>query len=92
MIDLSKLSGYMMAFFSHKKMLSGLLLIFLTVPGLQAFSLDQVDQSRDGRVTLSGKVTDHNGEPLPGATIQIKGSTRGSLPIWMGIMNFRIVP
>lgn len=67
----------MMAFFSHKKMLSGLLLIFLTVPGLQAFSLDQVDQSRDGRVTLSGKVTDHNGEPLPGATIQIKGSTRG---------------
>jgi len=92
MIDLSKLSGYMMAFFSHKKMLSGLLLIFLTVPGLQAFSLDQVDQSRDGRVTLSGKVTDHNGEPLPGATIQIKGSTRGVIADMDGNYEFPDCP
>ncbi len=92
MIDLNKLSGYMMAFFSHKKMLSGLLLIFLTVPGLQAFSLDQVDQSRDGRVTLSGKVTDHNGEPLPGATIQIKGSTRGVIADMDGNYEFPDCP
>ena len=92
MIDLNKLSGYVMAFFLHKKMLSGLLLIFLTVPGLQAFSLDQVDQYQTGRVTLSGKVTDHNGEPLPGATIQIKGSTRGVIADMDGNYEFPNCP
>jgi TonB-linked SusC/RagA family outer membrane protein len=37
--------------------------------------LSQVEQNRTARV--SGTITDSGGDPLPGATIQIKGSTRG---------------
>ena len=38
-------------------------------------SLSLVSQSEDGSIDVVGNVSDENGEPLPGATIVLKGNT-----------------
>ena len=46
------------------------LLIFLFLASASVFAQE---------VTISGTITDENGNPLPGATVQIKGTTRGAV-------------
>jgi TonB-linked SusC/RagA family outer membrane protein len=77
MIKLTKLNGLRGAFSSGKRILFMLSLLMLSMAELYAVSpeLSQVEQNRTARV--SGTITDSGGDPLPGATIQIKGSTRG---------------
>lgn len=77
MINLTKLNGLREAFSSGKRILFMLSLLMLSMAELYAENpeLSQVEQNRTARV--SGTITDNGGDPLPGATIQIKGSTRG---------------
>ena len=77
MINLTKLNGLREAFSSGKRILFMLSLLMLSMAELYAVNpeLSQVEQNRTARV--SGTITDSGGDPLPGATIQIKGSTRG---------------
>ncbi len=77
MIKLTKLNGLRDAFSSGRRILLMLSLLMLSMAELYAVSpeLSQVEQNRTARV--SGTITDSGGDPLPGATIQIKGSTRG---------------
>ncbi|NLY25706.1 MAG: hypothetical protein GX042_11975, partial [Bacteroidales bacterium] len=77
MIKLTKLNGLKGAFSSGKRILFMLSLLMLSMAELYAVSpeLSQVEQNRTARV--SGTITDSGGDHLPGATIQIKGSTRG---------------
>lgn len=77
MINLTKLNGLREAFSSGKRILFMLSLLMLSMAELYAENpeLSQVEQNRTARV--SGTITDSGGDPLPGATIQIKGSTRG---------------
>ena len=35
----------------------------------------QMSMTQPGNITVKGKVVDENGESLPGATIQLKGTT-----------------
>jgi hypothetical protein len=46
------------------------LLIFLFLASASVFAQE---------LTISGTITDENGNPLPGATVQIKGTTRGAV-------------
>jgi len=54
-------------------------LLFITV--LQVFAQNNAAEikTRMQPVAVTGKVTDFNGEPLPGATIQLKGTTQGTI-------------
>lgn len=54
-----------------------LLLAIMALVDLNAASLDNNFVAQDRRAKVSGRVTDNTGEALPGATIQVKGSTRG---------------
>ena len=38
---------------------------------------DQMSMTQTGNITVKGKIVDENGEPLPGATIQQKGTSNG---------------
>ena len=40
---------------------------------------DQMSMTQPGNITVKGKVVDENGESLPGATIQLKGTTNGTI-------------
>uniref|UniRef100_UPI003567D809 SusC/RagA family TonB-linked outer membrane protein n=1 Tax=Draconibacterium sp. TaxID=1965318 RepID=UPI003567D809 len=63
--------------------------LFLILLGLLAFSTatyaegngtaDQVSIAQQDNITVNGKIVDENGEPLPGATIQQKGTTNGTI-------------
>ncbi|MAX24035.1 MAG: SusC/RagA family TonB-linked outer membrane protein [Phycisphaeraceae bacterium] len=53
-------------------------------------SLPNVAERIVTQVSVSGKVTDENGEPLPGATIQEKGTTNGSITDVEGKFNLRV--
>lgn len=39
----------------------------------------QISMTQPGNITVKGKVVDENGESLPGATIQLKGTTIGTV-------------
>jgi TonB-linked SusC/RagA family outer membrane protein len=39
---------------------------------------DRMSMTQTDRITVKGMVVDENGEPLPGATIQVKGTTIGT--------------
>ncbi|WP_460571580.1 SusC/RagA family TonB-linked outer membrane protein [Flaviaesturariibacter terrae] len=43
--------------------------------GMQLFSLSLLAQDR----TISGRVTDENGQPIPSVSVQIKGTNRGTV-------------
>ena len=59
--------------------LSGLL-IFATATYAEGKSFDnQKSITQKGDITVKGKVVDENGESLPGATVQQKGSPRGTI-------------
>ncbi len=59
-----------MKFMRQIKFVSLVLPIFVAFVGVNAFS--------QNRTTITGVVSDQNGEPLPGASIVIKGTTTGS--------------
>ncbi|MFV0505809.1 MAG: carboxypeptidase-like regulatory domain-containing protein, partial [Bacteroidales bacterium] len=65
---------------SHSLLAAGCLLMFSyslqaeTNPEVKGATMQQA-QSK----TISGKVIDTNGQPIPGATIVIKGTTQGTL-------------
>jgi len=40
---------------------------------------DQMSMVQPGDITVKGKIIDQNGEPLPGATVQEKGTTNGAI-------------
>jgi len=48
---------------------------------------DNVKSGSDQKKTISGKVTDSSGEPLPGVTVLIKGTTSGSVTNIDGIYS-----
>lgn len=48
-------------------------LIVLTTPA------EQTGSSKQSQLTLSGKVTDSSGSPLPGVTVVVKGTTQGTI-------------
>ena len=39
---------------------------------------DQISVTQTNNITVKGKVVDESGEPLPGATIQLKGTSTGT--------------
>ncbi|NLD62829.1 MAG: TonB-dependent receptor plug domain-containing protein, partial [Bacteroidales bacterium] len=39
---------------------------------------DRMSMTQTDRITVKGTVVDENGDPLPGATIQVKGTTTGT--------------
>ncbi|MDR1864558.1 MAG: TonB-dependent receptor [Bacteroidales bacterium] len=43
-------------------------------------------------VTLTGRVTDENGDPLPGATIHIQGTTGGTITDANGDFSIQVLP
>tara|TARA_R110002050_G_scaffold81133_1_gene173406 strand:+ start:201 stop:3587 length:3387 start_codon:yes stop_codon:yes gene_type:complete len=46
---------------------------------IMLYSLKQTSNVATQQQTISGKVTDSSGEPLPGVTIVVKGTTRGTI-------------
>lgn len=68
------------------------ILAIMTVVDLNATNLDNYSVTQDRKGKVSGKVTDSSGEALPGATIQIKGSTRGVIADIDGIYEFSDCP
>ncbi|WP_080903022.1 TonB-dependent receptor [Parabacteroides sp. Marseille-P3160] len=73
-------------------------LCILTFLSLSAFSVKAeiipVLEKQQGGATVKvkGKVSDEGGDPLPGATVQIKGSTRGVITDENGVFEFDDVP
>ena len=71
---------------------------YLFLLGLLAFAqatfaegngkVDQMIMTQAGNITVKGKVVGENGEPLPGATIQQKGTSRGIITDFNG--NFSL--
>ena len=63
--------------------------LFIILLGLLAFSTatyaegngtaGQAAMAQQDNITVNGKIVDENGEPLPGATIQQKGTTNGTI-------------
>lgn len=58
-----------------------LILIFIALLPLASFS----------QKSITGKVTDTNGEPIPGVSIVIKGSTKGASTDFDGLYNFQSI-
>ncbi|MDX9882654.1 MAG: TonB-dependent receptor [Prolixibacteraceae bacterium] len=61
-------------------------LIVLTTPTEQAGS------SKQSQLTISGKVTDSSGSPLPGVTVVVKGTTQGTITDTDGNYSLPNVP
>ncbi|MFV0593926.1 MAG: TonB-dependent receptor [Draconibacterium sp.] len=61
--------------------------ILLTTPKVSIEALVEQDQKR-----VSGKVTSENGEPLPGVTVAIVGTTNGTITDSDGDYNFVNLP
>ena len=76
-----------------KWMLPAFLLTVANVP-YQSLRADvfPVVQHAQQTAKLKGKITDHGGDPLPGATVQIKGSTKGVITDVDGIFEFDDCP
>ncbi len=54
--------------------------------------LDEIKPNSDDQNTITGKVTDENGEPLPGVSIVIKGTTNGTVTNVDGIYTISNIP
>ena len=54
-----------------------LFLIFLALTDVYAVDIEDSSVTQQRSTSVVGRVTDKIGEPLPGATIQVKGSVRG---------------
>lgn len=71
---------------------------YLILLGLLAFAtatyaegngkVDQMSMTQTGNITVKGKIVDENGEPLPGATVQQKGTSVGIITDFNG--NFSL--
>ncbi|WP_416188624.1 SusC/RagA family TonB-linked outer membrane protein [Proteiniphilum sp.] len=66
--------------------------LFVSNDYLRANEPDIHKIQQERTVTVRGKITDPAGDPLPGATIQIKGSTRGVIADVDGIYVFPDCP
>lgn len=92
MIHLIKLYGFREAFPSGRSICLWLLLTMLSVAQLNAASPDNNDVAQNSVAKVVGRVSDADGEPLPGATIQVKGSTRGVIADVEGNYEFPDCP
>ena len=92
MINLTKLNDLRKALSSGKRIFFWLSLLLLSTADLYAVSpeINQVEQQRTAKVI--GKITETGGDALPGATIQIKGSTRGVIADVDGNYEFSDCP
>lgn len=52
--------------------------------------LPDVVESVDEQVSVSGIIADENGEPLPGATVQEKGTTNGTITNYDGTFSLQV--
>src|SRR5690625_5339967 len=52
--------------------------LFLIVPGNAIAEARGLDEAPLPQITVEGTVVDHDGEPLIGVNIQVKGSTKGT--------------
>lgn len=59
------------------KRVTSLLFMFICLVSMNAYAQE----------TISGKITDENGEGLPGATIQVKGTTSGTISDFEGYFS-----
>jgi TonB-dependent starch-binding outer membrane protein SusC len=50
----------------------------------------QMSMTQQSNITVKGKIVDENGEPLPGATIQEKGTSRGIITDKDGNFSFSV--
>ncbi|MDA3832026.1 MAG: TonB-dependent receptor [Spirochaetales bacterium] len=79
------------------KIISIVSLIFCVGLNIPAFAVSangtaqSIAQQQDGR-TIKGVLTDINGEPIPGATIMIKGSLQGTSTDYEGNYTIENVP
>lgn len=69
---------FLQSIFGRTKQVMCLLVVFICLVSMSAYAQE----------TLSGKITDENGEGLPGATIQVKGTTTGTISDFEG--NFSL--
>ncbi len=69
---------FLQSIFGRTKQAMCLLVVFICLVSMSAYAQE----------TLSGKITDENGEGLPGATIQVKGTTTGTISDFEG--NFSL--
>jgi len=92
MIHLIKLYGFREAFPSGRSICLWLLLTMLSVAQMNAASPDNNDVAQNSVAKVVGRVSDADGEPLPGATIQVKGSTRGVIADVEGNYEFPDCP
>jgi len=67
------------------------ILLFRSEKQPAAKVMDVVDVQQQQR-TVTGKVTDQNGEPLPGATVMVKGTTQGTITDAEGNYSLSNVP
>jgi hypothetical protein len=79
------------------KIISIVSLIFCVGLNIPAFAVSangtaqSIAQQQDGR-TIKGVLTDINGEPIPGATIMIKGSLQGTSTDYEGACDCKWDP
>jgi TonB-linked SusC/RagA family outer membrane protein len=74
--------------------------LYLILLGLMTFSTatyaegkanaGQMSMTQQANITVKGTVVDENGEPLPGATIQQKGTTNGTITDIDGIFSLSV--
>lgn len=78
-----------------KWMVPALLLVVASVPfqyvAADVMSVPEAQQAKAG-VKFKGKISDTGGDPLPGATVQIKGSTKGVIADMDGNFEFDDCP
>ncbi|MBK6283311.1 MAG: TonB-dependent receptor [Draconibacterium sp.] len=55
-------------------------------------SITTIEKLSSQQMSVSGKVTDENGQPLPGVTVLIKGTTNGSVTNINGAFTFSNIP
>ncbi len=55
-------------------------------------AISPIEENASQQKSVSGKVTDENGEPLPGVTVIIKGTTQGTVTSFDGSYSITDVP
>jgi TonB-linked SusC/RagA family outer membrane protein len=75
--------------------LCAVLACFILAQGLPALAADNIKAHGAGQLfkadeTISGTVTDDKGEPLPGATVSIKGSSTGTVTDVHGNFSLKV--